>query len=339
VADLLAGGAVVGWLHGRMEFGPRALGARSILADPRGVEVQPRVNAKIKFREGFRPFAPAVPLDAARDWFDLPGASPYMLLVVPVAEAKRRPLSEADAAKTGLDRLWVDRSEIQAVTHVDDSARVQTVEGRHNPRFHALLRAFGERTGCPVLLNTSFNLKGEPIVCTPLDACRTFLASGMDVLVLEDRVILRPADRPPTGKLPPPPAPPERPVPDRTLRVFGVGGGAILGVLAGLQAWAGHSVASAAFGALAAALAVPGALAPASLRPVEKAFARLARPIGHVQGKLLMAIVHLAVLTPVALLRRALGSDPLAPTAAPTSGHWRPVTNHPDDSARYDRMF
>ncbi len=338
VATLLAEGAVVGWLHGRMEFGPRALGARSILADPRGVEVQPRVNAKIKFREGFRPFAPAVPLAHAKDWFELSGTSPYMLLVVPVADAQLRPLSEADAAMSGLDRLWVDRSSVQAVTHVDNSARVQTVDGVHNPRFHALLERFGAKTGCPVLLNTSFNLKGEPIVSSPLDAARTFIASGMDALVLENHLVLRPPDRPPTGVLPPRPVV-EKITPARTLRVFGLGGGALMGLLAALQLRLDHQGAAIGFGLFAAALAIPGALAPESLRPVERTLARLTRPIGKFQVKLLLSLVYLVVLTPTALVRRAIGGRPLESASSPTSGQWLPVSNHPDEPARYDRMF
>jgi carbamoyltransferase len=193
VADLLAREKVVGWFHGRMEFGPRALGARSILADPRGSRMQSILNRKIKFRESFRPLAPSVLEERAADYFeDLPPSqSPYMLLAVGVREGKRLPVSDADRARQGLDRLGVVRSVVPAVTHVDWSARVQTVDARRHGRYHKLLRAFEQRTGCPVLINTSFNVRGEPIVCTPEQALRCFLATGMDVLVLEKFVLLR----------------------------------------------------------------------------------------------------------------------------------------------------
>jgi carbamoyltransferase len=206
VAEALAGEKIVGWFHGRMEFGPRALGARSILGDPRSPRMQAAMNLKIKFRESFRPFAPAVLREHAHEWFGLrPGEeSPYMLLVAPVLPEHRAPLSESDRATLAGDpdlcrRVSVVRSTVPAVTHVDYSARVQTVDGGRNPRFHRLLRAFHGRTGCPVLVNTSFNVRGEPIVCTPGEALRCFLATDIDVLVLEDVVIhkedLEPAQR------------------------------------------------------------------------------------------------------------------------------------------------
>jgi carbamoyltransferase len=185
VAALLADGAVIGWFHGRMEFGPRALGARSILADPRDPAMQARINQKTKFREGFRPFAPSVLAERAGEWFELEGESPYMLLVAPVHPARRLPADPArEGALEGLDRRLLPRSVIPAVTHVDHSARVQTVRADTHPAYHALLRAFEARTGCPVLVNTSFNVRGEPIVCTPADAYRCFMRTDLDHLVL-----------------------------------------------------------------------------------------------------------------------------------------------------------
>jgi len=191
VAERIASGDVVGWLHGRMEFGPRALGSRSILGDPRDADMQSRMNLKIKFRESFRPFAPAVLQRRAGDYFEVREGheSPYMLLVATVARGKLLP--EVAEHATGLEKLKVVRSTVPAITHVDLSARVQTVDpGRHG-RFAELLEAFDRRTGCPVLINTSFNVRGEPIVCTPAEAYRCFLATGMDVLVLEDFVLLK----------------------------------------------------------------------------------------------------------------------------------------------------
>jgi carbamoyltransferase len=198
VAALLADGKVVGWFQGRMEFGPRALGARSILGDPRSPAMQATMNLKIKFRESFRPFAPAVLRDRAGEWFELePGQeSPYMLLVAPVRR-ERRSTIDAEALRTMRhdpdlrNRVNVVRSEIPAVTHVDYSARLQTVDDDRNPRFCRLLEAFDRLTGCPVLVNTSFNVRGEPIVCTPQDAYRCFLATEMDALVMEEILIVK----------------------------------------------------------------------------------------------------------------------------------------------------
>ncbi len=187
VARLLADGKIVGWFQGRMEFGPRALGGRSILGDPRSAEMQSRMNLKIKFRESFRPFAPAVLCERASEYFDLDSDSPYMLLVAAVSERQR--VAASDDGVRGLDKLRIPRSRIPAVTHVDHSARVQTVTREGNARFFDLITRFGEITGDPVLINTSFNVRGEPIVCTPADAFRCFMRTGMDYLVLGDIVL------------------------------------------------------------------------------------------------------------------------------------------------------
>ena len=191
VAGFLADGRVVGWFQGRMEFGPRALGSRSILADPRSPEMQRTLNLKVKYRESFRPFAPAVlERDAAR-YFDLDRASPYMILVAPVKAERRHVLTPDETALTGLARLNVARSDIPAVTHVDHSARVQTVSAETNPRFHRLLETFGQNTGCGVLVNTSFNVRDEPIVCTPDDAYRCFMATEIDALAIGTLLLLK----------------------------------------------------------------------------------------------------------------------------------------------------
>jgi carbamoyltransferase len=194
VAQLLAAGNVVGWMSGRMEFGPRALGSRSILGDPRSEKMQQVMNLKIKFRESFRPFAPAVLREAAPAYFDVPADldSPYMLLVAPVAEAQRDPDGDARMrGQWGLDMLNVRRSTVPAITHIDYSARLQTVDADHHPRFYQLLKRFEEATGCPVLINTSFNIRGEPIVCSPRDAYRCFLGTQLDALVLENCLLLK----------------------------------------------------------------------------------------------------------------------------------------------------
>lgn len=187
-ADALAAGEVVGWFQGRMEFGPRALGNRSILGDPRSEQMQKTLNLKIKYRESFRPFAPSVLREQVSDWFELETESPYMLLVADVAEAHLR---KTPPETRGFDKLYEQRSGIPAVTHVDNSARVQTVDGKWNPRYHALISSFYEKTGCPVIINTSFNVRGEPIVCTPEDAWRCFMRTKMDRLVMGSLVFLK----------------------------------------------------------------------------------------------------------------------------------------------------
>ncbi len=185
LADILAEEQVVGWFQGRMEFGPRALGGRSIIGDGRSRKMQSVMNLKIKYRESFRPFAPSVLGERVSDYFELDRPSPYMLLVAPVKGDKRHAMTEQQAALFGIEKLNVPRSEIPAVTHVDYSARVQTVHPETNPRYHELIKAFAERTDCPVIVNTSFNVRGEPIVCTPEDAYRCFMRTEMDYLVIE----------------------------------------------------------------------------------------------------------------------------------------------------------
>jgi carbamoyltransferase len=181
-ADALASELAVGWFQGRMEFGPRALGARSILADPRSPTMQKTLNLKVKYRESFRPFAPSILREDVADWFMMDVDSPYMLLCADVVERRRLEMNNGHAALFGIDKLNIPRSDIPAVTHVDYSARVQTVHRETNPRYHALISAFRDRTGCPVLVNTSFNVRGEPIVCTPEDAFRCLMGSEIDLL-------------------------------------------------------------------------------------------------------------------------------------------------------------
>ena len=191
VAALLEEGKVIGWFQGRMEFGPRALGGRSIIGDPRNRDMQTVMNLKIKYRESFRPFAPSVLADRVSDFFEQQASSPYMLIVADVAPSQRIEVGEEDKRLTGLARLKLPRSKIPAITHVDNSARIQTVHEDTNPRYWKLLKAFEARTGCPVLVNTSFNVRGEPIVGTPEDAYRCFMRTEMDALVVEDCLLLK----------------------------------------------------------------------------------------------------------------------------------------------------
>jgi carbamoyltransferase len=192
VADILSKENVVGWFQGRMEFGPRALGARSIIGDPRSKKMQSVMNLKIKYRESFRPFAPSVLMEEVQNYFDHDRGSPYMLMVAPVSEQIRTPMTPDEDKLFGIDKLNVSRSELPSITHVDYSARIQTVHRCTNPRYHALISAFQAKTGCGVVVNTSFNVRGEPIVCTPEDSYRCFMRTEMDYLVIENFLLHKP---------------------------------------------------------------------------------------------------------------------------------------------------
>ena len=191
VATALAGEKAVGWMQGRMEFGPRALGGRSIIADPRSPIMQKQLNLKVKYRESFRPFAPSVLREDVSEWFEHEADSPYMLLVADVREDKRRSMTNEEKALFGVDKLNVPRSSVPAITHVDYSARIQTVHADTNPRYHAVISKFKEKTGCPIVVNTSFNVRGEPIICTPTDAFRCFMGTEMDVLSIGSYILYK----------------------------------------------------------------------------------------------------------------------------------------------------
>jgi len=184
VASALADEKAVGWMQGRMEFGPRALGGRSIIADPRSPVMQKQLNLKVKYRESFRPFAPSVLREDVIDWFEHETDSPYMLLVADVKNDKRLSMTEDEEALFGIDKLNVPRSSVPAITHVDYSARIQTVHYDTNPKYHAVISKFKEKTGCPLVVNTSFNVRGEPIICTPTDAFKCFMGTEMDILAV-----------------------------------------------------------------------------------------------------------------------------------------------------------
>lgn len=198
IADLIADQSVIGWFQGRMEFGPRALGSRSIVGDARSAKMQEIMNLKIKFRESFRPFAPSVTKERASDYFDIDRESPYMLLVAQVRDQIRREITDEERRRSGLDKLKVARSSVPAITHVDDSARIQTVSADDNPLYHKMISKFDEKYGCPVIINTSFNVRGEPIVCTPKDAYTCFMRTNMDYLLmgnyLLDKKQMKPVD-------------------------------------------------------------------------------------------------------------------------------------------------
>ena len=188
MASKIANGCVIGWFQGRMEFGPRALGNRSILADPRNPEMQRKLNLKIKYREGFRPFAPSVLEEYIGDYFEMDCESPYMLMVSPVVESLKKMLPDNYFELSLWERLYIIRSELQSITHLDFSARIQSVHKDTNPRYWELINSFRKQTGCGLLVNTSFNVRGEPIVCTPLDAYKCFMSTEIDYLVINDFV-------------------------------------------------------------------------------------------------------------------------------------------------------
>ena len=190
IKDLLEG-KIVGWFQGKMEFGPRALGNRSILADPRRLEMQKQLNLKVKYRESFRPFAPSILSEYVSEWFEHNGISPYMLFVANVKKIKRLEMTDQQKNLFGIEKLNIARSAVPAITHVDYSARIQTVHKDTNPIYHSLISQFNELTGCPIVVNTSFNIRGEPIVCTPADAFRCFMGTELDVLAIGDYLLYK----------------------------------------------------------------------------------------------------------------------------------------------------
>lgn len=344
VAALLEERKVVGWFQGRMEFGPRALGNRSILADPRVPEMQATLNEKIKFRESFRPFAPAVLRERVQEYFELAAPSPYMLLVAPVKTAGAATEQGAAGGNGFGDRLRAVRSGVPAVTHVDYSARVQTVEERENPRFHRLLRAFEERTGCAVLINTSFNVRGEPPVCSVEDAYRCFMATGIDYLVLGDYLI----DKHQQEARSAPPAVPSRSwIADEyeridrspgALRRFGFTIAVVLGVLAALMIRR-NATAAAPLAAAAVVLILAAQFSPAHLAKFHRLWTMLSLVMGWIMTRVILTIAFFVVLTPIGLLQRLVGRrafDVAFRTAAET--YWKPRPSA-FDAASYEKQF
>jgi carbamoyltransferase len=341
VAALLEEGKVVGWFQGRMEFGPRALGNRSILGDPRRSDMQEKLNLKIKFRESFRPFAPAIMEERVNDCFELRETSPYMLLVAPVQEALRMN-GEGEPASGVLAKLKQRRSALPAITHVDYSARVQTVSAANNPRFYNLLAAFERRTGCPVLVNTSFNVRGEPPVCTPEEAYRCFMKTDMDYLVLGNFLIeknpgngaFQTADLRQTAVRKPPLTETSAAV----LRRFGLTIGfafLVFGVLLQVR----HRGSGWPFVTLAVLLLLFSAVAPSFLRFVYQPWMRLAAFVASVSSRILLTILFYLVVTPIGLLQRLFGKPSLDlrfETDDVTYWQKRAVSSTPAD---YEKQF
>ncbi|HMI92190.1 MAG TPA: carbamoyltransferase N-terminal domain-containing protein [Polyangiales bacterium] len=358
VAQLIAEGCVVGHVAGRMELGPRALGNRSILGDPRRPDMQAVMNQKVKLRESFRPFAPAVLRERASEYFALPPGqeSPYMQLVTSLQPDKLLPVAPA----RGLARLALPHSVVPAVTHVDGSARVQTVDAERNPRFHAIVQAFERRTGCPLVINTSFNLHDEPIVCTPADAYRCFMATHMDALVVE-RCVLRKHEQVRAVQRPPARSRASEPrgmtnrlaldlKPDtRKLRAFGWIALCVFGAL-GLAAWFSLGPFARALGelrqplacALLAVALLSGALSlvyPRGNRALYLSSSVLAYPLGLVSSYALLALIFFGVFLPLGLLLRVAGKDPLERRFERARPSYWTTPRKPRDKASYFRMF
>ncbi len=313
VAGLIDGGAVVGWFQGRMEFGPRALGNRSILGDPRNAEMQTTLNLKIKFRESFRPFAPAVLEEKANEWFNLDRPSPYMLMVDQVADLRLKDYTPEQAAKTGLARLNIPRSQIPAVTHVDNSARVQTVARHVNPRFRRLLEHFDARTGCPLLVNTSFNVRGEPIVRTPQEAFACFMNTGMDYLVLGDYLLSK-GDQPEGIEIDSNQDTIESPRPDKsTLRKEGLLLGCALALIFGLLIpWLADRPLPLWPWLTGMAIAFIAWLAPPVYRPIDLVFKFVGKILGWINTRIILGALYYLLVFPMGILLRIAGKTGIA---------------------------
>ena len=336
VASLLEEGRVVGWFQGRMEFGPRALGNRSILGDPRRSDMQEKLNLKIKFRESFRPFAPAIMEERTSDCFQLTGSSPYMLLVAPVQEALR---VNGDAEQPATMMAWLKqrRSTLPAITHVDYSARVQTVSASDNPDFYNLISAFERRTGCPVLVNTSFNVRGEPPVCTPEDAWRCFLKTEMDYLVLGNFLIDKAEVDAQSSALFAAPSPAAS-LSRAKLRRFGLTIGLGFLVLGAILQFR-HRAAGRPFTSLATLLLFFSAIAPGLLRFIYRPWMRVADFLGAISSRVLLSLVFFVVVTPIGLVQRLLGKRPVDlrfRTGDATYWQQRAVRSTPSD---YEKQF
>jgi len=320
VAGLLAAGKVVGWFQGRMEFGPRALGNRSILGDPRSPTMQATLNDKIKRRESFRPFAPSILRERTGDWFTVPAGAerPYMLLTTAVKPERR--------------------GSVPAVTHVDGSARVQTVDAGRNPRFHRLLERFHNSTGCPLVVNTSFNVRDEPIVATPADAYRCFMATELDALVVENCALLK-QDQPSAPRPDSQMAtiPPHCQPALCQLRQFGLALGAAGGVGGALLFFRhGRASVAAAVWAVGGAVALTGMVAPARLRSVHRGLTAIGTPIGFLVSRVALTLVHVLLVTPIGVVRRWTGGDGLGRQwERERTTYWEPR----DEAPKGDRYF
>lgn len=336
VSGLLEEGKAIGWFQGRMEFGPRALGNRSILADPRRSDMQKNLNLKIKFRESFRPFAPAVLEERVADCFDLTTPSPYMLIAAPVREELRL-TTETEERATMMASLKQRRSTLPAITHVDFSARVQTLSADGNGPFFQLLSAFERRTGCPVLLNTSFNVRGEPPVCTPEDAYRCFMRTELDYLVLGNFLIEKQTESGARTAFPEAASPREN-VSVFSLRSFGLTLTAMFALLGAIYTWR-HRMVGWPLISLAGLFFLASAISPSLLRFVRRPWLMLARFLAAVTSAILLTLVFFLIVTPLGLLQRLFGKSALdLRFKSSESSYWQAHPGRPA-AADYEKQF
>ncbi len=343
IAQHLANEKVVGWFQGRMEFGPRALGARSILGDARSPKMQSQMNLKIKFRESFRPFAPSVLRERVSDYFELETDSPYMLLVAPVRENLRVPLTEDELKLFGIEKLNLRRSTIPAVTHIDYSARIQTVGKEESPAYHELIAAFEKLTDCPVLVNTSFNVRGEPIVCSPRDAYNCFMKTEMDFLVLEDILLDKRAQN---GNLPVEIAAEKNSnliekanITKSQARKTAFVVAAVLFLIAFWSFYRSRETVGVTFAVLGGLLALNGILFPKTARLFHIYWMKFAMLLGHINSRILLTLLFYLVFVPYNLISRIAGRDPLQRRGKKLESNWTARKATRQTKEGFERLF
>ena len=343
VAGHLANEKVVGWFQGRMEFGPRALGGRSILGDARSPKMQSQMNLKIKYRESFRPFAPSILREKVADFFELETDSPYMLLVAPVRENLRVAMTADEQKLFGIDKLNLRRSSIPAVTHIDYSARIQTVRAEESPAYHNLISAFENLTGCPVVVNTSFNVRGEPIVCTPRDAFRCFMKTEMDFLVLEDLLLDKQAQN---GNLSlealeektPEPTETEK-VTNKQARNTALVVAAVFLLIAAWNFYRERETVSIVFASLSAIFALTGIFLPKPAKLFHVYWMKLAMFLGHINSIILLTLLFYILFVPYNLISRIIGRDRLRRRAKKQVSNWTERQATRQTKERFERLF
>ncbi len=343
VAAHLADERVVGWFQGRMEFGPRALGARSILGDARSPKMQSQMNLKIKFRESFRPFAPSVLRERVSDYFELETASPYMLLVAPVRENLRVPLTADEQKLFGIEKLNLRRSTIPAVTHIDYSARIQTVGKEESPAYHALIEAFEKLTNCPVLVNTSFNVRGEPIVCSPKDAYNCFMKTGMDFLVMEDILLDKRAQN---GNLLTEIIEEKNSdlieksdITKSQARKTALVVATVLFAIAFWNFYRANETVARAFAMLGGLLVLIGILFSKTARLFHIYWMKLAMLLGYVNSRILLTLLFYLVFVAYNLISRTIGRDPLQRRVKKTKSNWTERKATRQTKEGFERLF
>jgi carbamoyltransferase len=342
VAKHLADEKVVGWFQGRMEFGPRALGGRSILGDARSPKMQSQMNLKIKYRESFRPFAPSVLREKVSDFFELETDSPYMLLVAPVRENLRIALTEDEQKLFGIEKLNLRRSTIPAVTHIDYSARIQTVRQEESPAYHGLISAFENLTGCPVVVNTSFNVRGEPIVCTPRDAYRCFMKTEMDFLVMEDILLDKRAQNGSSAlenqEEETPPSETEK-VTNKQARNTALVVAAVFLLIAAWNFYRTRETVGIVFASLSAVFVLTGTFFPRAAKLFHVYWMKLAMFLGHINSIILLTLLFYLLFVPYNLISRVVGRDPLRRRGKKGASNWTERKTTRQTKERFERLF